>query len=146
LPSFRTASFIVTTLLSPQAVSSEPMFPKLYEVTTEIGMPHLEENLRYAITRERSCMTRFDPLAFPILKHEALSGCHLDYDNRRDETTSYVLTCTAASGTTGNAQWQISSNRMSGTLNVKLGAKNMTFYQRVTATQIGDCVASARSP
>src|SRR5438477_8929838 len=127
MDSFKTGVLIVSILLSQQGLASEPMFPKLYEVTTEIGMPHLEENLQYAITRERSCMTRFDPLAFPILKHEALSGCHLDYDNRRDETTSYVLTCTAASGTTGNAQWQISSNRMSGTLNVKLGAKNMTF-------------------
>ena len=137
---------MIAVLLSQQALSSEPMFPKLYEVTTEIGMPHLEENLRYATTRETSCMTRFDPLAFPILKHEALGGCHLDYGNRHDETISYVLICARASGTTGNAQWRIGNNRMSGTLNVKLGAKNMTFYQRITATQIGDCIPSVPVP
>src|SRR5436190_21738488 len=48
---------IVSMLLSQQALASEPMFPKLYEITTEIGMTHLEENLRYVTTREIPCLT-----------------------------------------------------------------------------------------
>jgi len=146
MDSFKIGLLIVSILLSQQALASEPMFPKLYEVTTEIGMPHLEENLRYATTRETSCLTRFDPFAFPILKHEALKGCNLKYDNHCDETICYVLSCIGQHGTTGEARWRIDSNQIRGTLNVKLGGKNMTFYQRITATQVGECVPSVSLP
>ena len=127
MDSFKIGLLIVSILLSQQALASEPMFPKLYEVTTEIGMPHLEENLRYATTRETSCLTRFDPFAFPILEHEALKGCNLKYDNHCDETICYVLSCIGQHGTTGEARWRIDSNQIRGTLNVKLDGKNMTF-------------------
>ena len=115
-------------------------------MTTEIGMPHLEENLRYATIRETSCLTGFDPLAFPILKHEALKGCHLDYENHCDETICYVLSCIGQHGTTGEARWRIDGNQIRDTLNVKLRGKNMTFYQRITSTQVGDCIPSISSP
>jgi len=108
-------------------------------------MRHLEENLRYATTRETSCLTGFDPLAFPMLKHEALQGCHLEYEKHRDETISYLLTCVGPQGAIGDAIWQIDGNQIRGTLTVKLGGKNMTFYQRITATQVGDC-PSVSSP
>ena len=145
MESFKGRVWIVI-LLSEQALASGPMFPKFYEVTTEIGMPHLEENLRYATTRETSCLKGFDPVAFPMLKHEALQGCHLQYEKHRDETISYALICVGPQGATGDAQWQIDSNQIRGTLNVKLGGKNMTFYQRITATQVGDCLPSVSSP
>jgi hypothetical protein len=137
---------LIGILLSQPALATGPMFPKLYEVTTEIGIPHLEENLRYATTRETSCLTGFDALAFPMLKHEALQGCHLEYENHRDEAIFYVLTCVGPQGATGDAQWQIDANQISGTLSVKLGGKNMTFYQRITATQVGDCVPPVSLP
>jgi hypothetical protein len=143
---FKTAVLIVSILLSHQALASEPKFPKLYEVTTEIGMPHLEENLRYATIRETSCLTGFDPLAFPILKHEALKGCHLDDENHCDETTCYALSCIGQHGATGEARWRIDGNQMRGTLDVELGGKNITFYQRLTYTQVGDCIPSASLP
>src|SRR5213078_877142 len=145
IESFKSRVLIVI-LLSQSALASGPMFPKLYEVTTEIGMPHLEENLRYATTRETSCLTGFNPLAFPMLKHEALQVCHLEYEKHGGETISYVLTCVGPQETTGDAQWQIDGNQIRGTLSVKLGGKNMTFYQRITATQVGDCFPSASSP
>jgi hypothetical protein len=146
MESFKTAVWIVSIVLSHQVSASEPKFPKLYEVTTEIGMPHLEENLRYATVRETSCLTSFDPLSFPILKHEALKGCHLDHENLCDETSCYALSCIGQHGTTGEARWRIDGNQIRGTLNVKLGGKNMTFYQRMTFTQVGDCVPSVSSP
>jgi len=146
MESFKSGVLITLILLSQQGLASELMFPKLYEVTTEIGMPHLEENLRYTTTRQTSCLTGFDSLAFPILKHEALIGCHLDNANHCDETICYVLSCIGRHGTTGEARWQIDSNQIHGTLNVKLGGKNMTFYQRITATQVGECVPSASQP
>lgn len=33
---------------------------RLYEITTETGMPHLENNLRYADTREKRCLSQQD--------------------------------------------------------------------------------------
>lgn len=123
-------------------VSSE-MFPnRLYEVTTETGMPHLEENLRYTITHERHCLKDQElAAAFPILSHPALQGCSLQGETRRDDTVSYSLVCVGGHGTTGEAIWHIDEHQIRGTLNVKLGGKNMTFYQRITALPLGACTS-----
>jgi hypothetical protein len=47
--------------------------------------------------------------------------------------------CAGTSGTTGEATWRFERNRSIGTLNVKLGGKNMTFFQRVTAHALHGC-------
>ena len=58
------------------ALATEPS-PRLYEVTTETGMPHLEENLRYATRVERTCT---DPrelaTAFWMLRDVSLQDCN----------------------------------------------------------------------
>jgi hypothetical protein len=112
----------------------------LYEITTEIGMPHLEEALRYTITHQKRCLTR-DELhqLFPILSHPALTGCHLGAASRQADSVSYPLVCEGHHGTTGAARWQSGDHRLTGTLDVKLGGKNMTFYQRITAIVLGGC-------
>ncbi|HEY4367409.1 MAG TPA: hypothetical protein VGN07_09285 [Steroidobacteraceae bacterium] len=113
---------------------------RLYEVVTETGMPHLEENLRYTTTRERRCLAyRELGTAFPVLRSAPLKGCRLDRESHIEDTVSYLLVCEGGHGTTGNAVWHIDEQRLSGTLNVKLGGKNMTFYQRITAISLGDC-------
>jgi len=113
---------------------------RLYALTSETGMPHLEENLRYAVTREKRCLTREDlGSAFPILQHPSLVGCKLREESHRGDTLSYVLVCESAHGTTGTASWQMGEHVIRGTLNVRLGGKNMTFFQRVTGTLIGEC-------
>lgn len=118
-------------------------FPaQLYEVTTETGMPHLEENLRYTTTHEKLCLAhRSLAVAFPILRHPALQGCSLAREFRGGDTVSYSLVCAGGHGTTGEAIWHVDEHRIRGTLNVKLGGKNMTFYQRVTALPLGACTA-----
>jgi hypothetical protein len=115
---------------------------QLYDVTTETLMPHLEENLRYTTTHERRCLAHL-PLAaaFPILTHPALQGCGLKNETHKDGVVSYSLVCTGGHGTTGGAIWHIDESRIRGTLNVKLGGKNMTFSQRVTAVPYGACRA-----
>lgn len=119
---------------------------RLYEVVAETGMPHLEENLRYAVTRERRCLSDEDlSSAFPILTHESLAGCALQLDGRDVESISYRLMCEGGQGTTGNATWWLAERTLHGTLNVKLGGKNMTFFQRVTATVVGDCSPASNS-
>lgn len=112
----------------------------LYHLTIETGMPHLEENLRYSTTQETRCLGRDElATAFPVLQHVSLKGCSLGQQRVEGEQISYVLTCDGGHGTTGNATWNLSDKRITGVLNVKLGGKNMTFYQRVTAVAVGQC-------
>ena len=135
----------ILILLSSFARGSEVLPPRLYQITTETGMPHLDENLRYATTREKLCLNHQELSSFfPILHHKAFTGCKLDHEYRSGETVSYVLTCEEAHGMNGAARWQLSGAEIDGTLEVKLGGKNMTFYQRVTAKSLGECANEAR--
>ena len=108
-------------------------------------MPNLEENLRYAATREQRCLAGPDLLlGVPELKHPSLADCKLRHESGQDETVSYLLVCDGGHGTTGSATWRIGEHLIRGTLNVKLGGKNMTLFQRVTATPVGQCPAAAK--
>jgi hypothetical protein len=122
--------------------ASDTVSARLYEVTTETGMPNLEENLRYTVTRDERCLARKDlGSAFPVLRHPSLTGCELREESQRDDTITYVLVCEGAHGTTGSATWRMGEHVIRGTLDVKLGGKNMTFYQRVTGTLRGECTS-----
>ena len=114
---------------------------RLYEVTTETGMPHLEENLRYATRVERACTNpRKLATAFWMLRDVSLQDCELIAVGEMSELVAlYELKCYGGHGTTGSARWEFGSNLLSGTLMVRLGGKNMTFYQRITAKQLGKC-------
>jgi hypothetical protein len=116
----------------------------LYTITTETGMPHLEENLRYATTHETVCL---DPdelhRRFPILRSPALADCHLGQQSENTLGTSFPLVCAnnhgTTGGTTGGVLWTTYGVRSTGTLSIRLGGKNMTLYQRVTAISRGPC-------
>jgi hypothetical protein len=130
----------VAALTASCVHASDTAPARLYDLTTETGMPHLEENLRYAVTREEQCLARKDlASAFPILRQPSLAGCSLREDEDRDNTISYVLVCEGAHGTTGSATWRIGERVIRGTLDVKLGGKNMTVFQRVTGTLVREC-------
>ena len=121
-----------------------PRALRTYEVTTETGMPHLEENLRYATRRETRCLDPADlSTAFWMLKHESLQDCRLDKSpdagTPAPPSARYELVCTGGHGTSGSALWELEPNALRGTLNVRLGGKNMTFYQRIVAKPIGAC-------
>ncbi len=136
---------ILSVLIRPHAQASESVSPGVYEVTTETGMPHLEENLRYAITRDKRCLSQQELFsAFPILGHQSLKGCKLDKESHHEDTVSYFLICDGGNGTTGTARWHLGADLIKGTLDVKLGGKNMTFYQRITAKPLGECVSEAK--
>ena len=116
---------------------------RLYELVTETGMPHLEENLRYTITRDKRCLddTQLSDV-FPVLSHATLKGCTLGDERRQDDTISYALVCEGGRGTTGSATWRIGERQISGLLKVKLGGKNLTFYQSVRGRDLGACPAT----
>jgi hypothetical protein len=129
-------------LVWPCLVASQSTQMRLYEISTETGMPHLEENLRYAVRREQRCVDLQDLSgAFWMLGHESLQDCRLDKTSQSSEAASYTLRCSGGHGTSGNASWELGADRISGTLNVRLGGKNMTFYQRITARPVGPCAA-----
>jgi len=113
--------------------------PRLYELTTETIMPHLEENLRYTVTHAQRCVHEEDlRRLFPVLEHPALQGCTLQNGQRELESISYTLVCTAPD-THGRASWELAKQNLRGTLEVRLGGKNMTFSQRIHARAVGPC-------
>jgi len=113
---------------------------RLYEIVTETGMPHLEENLRYAVTRQQRCLDDRDlATAFPLLHHPSLADCSLQPSGSESDSMSYALVCTGQHGTTGGATWEITPQLIHGMLQVRMGGKNMKFYQRITARPMGDC-------
>ena len=136
----RLCFLILALLLRSSAGAAETMSPQRYEIVTETTMPHLEENLRYATTREQRCL---EPgvleSAFPVMQSAALKDCRLDQAGRQEDLVSYALVCKGGHGTTGHAIWQLGPTQSIGTLTVKLGGKNMTFSQRLTATVLGPC-------
>jgi hypothetical protein len=136
----RTLLLILIVLVRSSAQSAETMQSQLYEIVIETAMPHLEENLRYATTREQRCLEP-DGLwsMFPILDFPALKDCRLEQESRREDAVSYALICNGGHGTTGHATWRLGQTQSIGTLDVKLGGKNMTLSQRVTARMLGDC-------
>lgn len=130
----------LSVLIRSSTGAAETISPQLYEIITETAMPHLEENLRYATTREQRCLERGElRSAFAILQYAALKDCRLDQESRQEDVVSYALVCKGGHGTTGHATWQLGPTQSTGTLNVKLGGKNMTFSQRVTARAQGAC-------
>ncbi len=128
------AGSALVALTPYRPASAEEAPPRLYEVVTETDMPHLEENLRYAVRREQHCLDRHDlSTAFWMLGHASLQDCRLVKTAEDAGSASYRLQCEGGHGTTGDARWQFEAGRMTGTLRVRLGGKNMTFYQRITA-------------
>src|SRR5205085_11529523 len=68
---------------------------------------------------------------YTLSLHDALPI--LDGERHQPQTLSYQLVCAGGHGTTGSAIWSLGERRFRGTLDVKLGGKNMTFFQRITA-------------
>jgi hypothetical protein len=104
-------------------------------------MPHLEENLRYSTHTAEQCLTQQSdlPPLFRVLEHPSLKGCHLGRETRDGDRIASLLICERGTGTSGEAVWELGDRQIAGTLRVKLGGKNMTFYQRVTARLLRPC-------
>jgi len=113
---------------------------RFYQVETELSMPNLEQNLRYNITHVKECLTEAQlEMRFPVLAHPAISDCHLRNRTHDGTQVSYDLICEAGHSTTGTATWEIGDYQRTGVFRVKLGGKNMTFFERVTAITLGRC-------
>lgn len=137
------AGVVSATLCLPITTQAAPPPTHiLYELKIETSMPHLDENLRYATRHERTCVNLQDlSRQFPILADVSLRDCRLVEDGSRDEAIIYTLQCSGGHGTTGRAVWHLDDRQIAGTLDVKLGGKNMTFYQHITGRALGRCEA-----
>ena len=113
---------------------------RLYEMSTHTGMPHLDENLRYAVVTQQRCLDPQDLSGvFWMLGDVSLQDCKLVKVLDEPPRAVYALRCSGGHGTSGEAHWELAQNTLSGVLNVRLGGKNMTFYQRITARLVGAC-------
>jgi hypothetical protein len=127
-------------LCSAVWASDEAVRPGTYEITAQTVMPHLEESLRYATTRERRCLRSHDlPSVFPILRHESLEGCKLGNESWHGDTIRYLLVCRSPQVATGTARLDAGPGRVTGLLEIKMGGKNMTFSQRIEGVRRGEC-------
>ena len=140
-PAWQRPLSVAASLLCTVAwASGEAVEAGSYEITAEIAMPHLEENLRYATTRERRCLrARELSSVFPILHHPSLEGCNLDSERRRGDTIRYRLVCASPQVATGTARLDAGPGRIAGILEITMGGKNMTFSQRIKAVRQGEC-------
>ena len=128
----------VAALASPLVLN-----PGAYLITTETLLPHLEENLRYATTRNNQCLGAQDATAlFPILRHEAFAGCALTAAQAYGERSEFSLVCKNPEAATGTAHLVASPNAVFGLLEIKMGAKNMTLSQRISGPRVGACEAA----
>jgi hypothetical protein len=114
--------------------------PGLYELTAETVLPHLEENLRYATTHSRQCLgTQEASALFPILRHEAFAGCTLVHASSSETEAHFSLRCDNPQAATGAAEFALQSGGFQAVLYLKMGGKNMTLSQRLSAPRLGAC-------
>jgi hypothetical protein len=136
----RNGNVLVALLCAAAWARAEALEPGRYEILARTEMPHLEESLRYATTRERRCLRADEPASlFPILQHPSLEGCSLVDARRHGSTLRYRLACASPEVASGSAQLDEGPGRIAGVLQIKMGGKNMTFAQRVEALRQGEC-------
>ena len=109
-----------------------------YEIIAKTLLPHLEENLRNTITKEKRCLDEIEiNTLFPILMHPSFNQCGLSTLINADNI--YELGCENSDAASGRAILEIENDRFSANLKIKMGAKNMTMTQTVIATKVNDC-------
>ena len=130
----------IASLLSafqiPMVSAVDLPLPAKYRLQTRLSMPNLDENLRSAVNTQQVCISRVRDL-FPVLMQPAFKGCRLGDPVHAEEST-YQLICESGGGS-GDVTLKQQGGRWHGRLSVKMGGKNMTFSQSVTAEAVGDC-------
>ncbi|MEM7542968.1 MAG: hypothetical protein AAF384_15485 [Pseudomonadota bacterium] len=123
-------------MLSPDVLAQTLIAPGHYEVESRTFMPHLDE-MRRTVSTRRVCLSDSPDPLFSAFEHPALIGCKL---GRISEDLEFEIACAQHDGAKGKASFELSANGLQGTLNLKMGGKNMTFSQTIRATRQGDCL------
>ena len=131
--------------LSANAVTPVLVPPGEYDLTTQTVLPHLEEALRYATTRTRQCLCEPDAtIIFPLLQHQAFSGCGLVPNTELNDGLHFTLQCTNPEAASGSAVFEVGASYVSAVLELKMGGKNMTLSQRLYGPRVGPCSESKK--
>ncbi len=134
------ATLLAAISVSGSAATPAALPPGEYELTTETVLPHLEEALRYATTRGRQCLRAPDATSvFPLLLHQAFTGCGLVPEAQARDGLHFTLKCTNPEAATGSAVFELDGDHLSAVLDVKMGGKNMTLSQRLHGSRVGPC-------
>ncbi len=132
------AMSLSTSAATPVALASGD-----YDLTTETVLPHLEEALRYATTRARQCLHEPDATGiFPLLTHQAFTGCKLAPDPQASDGLRFLLQCQNPEAATGSAVFELDAASVAAVLKIKMGGKNMTVSQRIYGRRVGACSES----
>lgn len=128
----------------PEAVAAAPPGVALYRLDTQLLLPHLDEMRRLFRTENRCLDADADASAlFPILRQPALRGCGLVPASgghpAPEDAERYRLVCASERVATGQASVFAVRTGYRGALDVKMGGKNMTFSQQITAIRLGNC-------
>ena len=116
-----------------------------YDLTIETVLPHLEEALRYATTHTRQCLQEPEATGFfPLLRHQAFTGCSLAPDAQRDDGLRFTLHCSNPEAASGSALFDADAGSVSAVLAIKMGGKNMTLSQRIHGRRLGACPPGGR--
>jgi len=106
-----------------------------YDLTIETVLPHLEEALRYATIRTHQCLRQPDATSmFPLLRHQAFTGCSLVPDASTGDAVRFILQCKNPQAASGSAAFEVDAAHVSALLEVKMGGKNMTLSQKALRT------------
>jgi len=124
--------------LACAAAADGTLPPGRYALTAQTVMPHLEE-MRRITEHETRCLDGEPGRLFPVLDQPALRGCTLQTEGSPSDR--YELVCQTTLVATGRARIVVGTRRVKGDLSVKMGGKNMTFSQHVTAEPQGPCDA-----
>ena len=110
-----------------------------YQIESQMLLPHLEE-MRRISEHQSLCVDGADALGFfPVALQPALRGCALVADPDAAAEMDYVLICKSVNGASGHARLAVNGATVKGVLEAKMGGKNMTFSQHVTAHHEGAC-------
>ena len=140
-------SLLAVMSISVNAATGVAIPPGEYDLTTETILPHLEEALRYATTRTRRCLQEPDATSvFPLLQHQAFSGCSLTPRTEVNDDLHFTLQCKNPEAASGSAVFEVGASSVSAVLELKMGGKNMTLSQRLYGRRVGPCLRPSNRP
>jgi len=129
-------AFLVTT---PSLYAHE-LEPGLYEITVRVELPNIIDPVdQRKITR---CITREEISghdSFQIESETPLSMCQRTPICMGGQNAGFQVICKGASGGVALGDFTLSKNKFSGTIEMKMGGKNMTSVERQYGLRIGDC-------
>lgn len=142
---FHIALATLTTLVFIEPVGAEVPPAGQYALESQMILPHLDEMRR--LSRHRTvCIEGQDAdKFFPVFLQPAFIGCELRAEAGEAAVQHYVLLCDAVNGASGHAHLKQCAGGLRGELKAKMGGKNMTFSQFVTAIYSGPCDVPALS-